>query len=111
MGSERSSSSTRSAWRSSSIVSSSGTKPTFVTPASRASTAAANTSSAPRHMETMYDSIDALPYRSCASRIASKVEKVRRPASSSGGGWKVSGRFDVSSRERTALRSPLENCR
>ena len=65
--------------------------PTFVTPASRASTAAANTSSAPRHMETMYDSIAALPYRSCASRIASKVANVRRPASSSGGGWKASG--------------------
>jgi len=76
-----------------------------VTPASRASTAAANTSAAPRDIETMYDSIDAVPYRSCASRIASKVEKVRRPASSSGGGWKASGRDDASSRESSARRS------
>jgi hypothetical protein len=30
-------------------------------------------SSAPRHIDTMYDSIVAEPKRSCAARIASKV--------------------------------------
>ena len=53
----------------------------------------------------MYDSIASVPYRSCASRIASKVAKVRPPASSSGGGWKASGlaRRELAREQRAAL--------
>ena len=56
----------------------------------------------------MYDSIVALPYRSCASRIASKVANVRRPGSSSGGGRNARGRGAASSRARSARRSARE---
>ena len=53
----------------------------------------------------MYDSIATVPYRSWASRIASKVANVRRPASSSGGGWKASGlaRRELAREQRAAL--------
>ena len=99
-GSASSASRTSSACRSSSTVSSSGTNPTRATsadrstsPASRARTTAASTSSAPmRHRDDR--GLARRPGRSGRGprRTATNVDHVRIPASSSGGGVGASGR-------------------
>ena len=57
-----------------------------ISPASRASTAAAKTSSAPWHMEMMYDSMTSGPKVSSALRTVLKTPSVLAPAASRGAG-------------------------
>ena len=74
-------------------------------PASRASTAAARTSSTPSVIEMMYDSMTSWPNRSCASRIVLKTSNVLRAESVSGVSGADSGRRPVSSSASSLVRS------
>ncbi len=62
-----------------------------IRPASRARTAAAKTSSAPRHMEMMYDSTTSGPKTSRARLTVRNTPRVFSPASSTGAGVGASG--------------------
>ncbi|MGX1475295.1 UNVERIFIED_CONTAM: hypothetical protein RKD50_004103 [Streptomyces canus] len=108
-GSESMSSRMVSAALSSSVVSRSGTMPIFAQPAcrssrpaSRARTAAAKTSSAPWHIEMMYDSMTSGPKTARARFTVWKTPRVFSPAASTGAGVGARGL-----RERSSFASSL----